>query len=178
MIQLVDLYDSVKLISDEISSEFPNLFFDYAGLIPPYRFTDIVYDCTPKNTKVIAYTGGNGVHFSILELSGIVQPVIISAPMNAGEKIQDNSKVIAENLLEFLSLGFYNGWFSLEQLFYDEKSTLDFYSSENKEDFFQSNADIIFLKRLREKFQYSFLPLERERLLKLESTYSKYLIFE
>jgi hypothetical protein len=78
--------------------------------------------CTPRNCKPFAHTGGNGVHFSLLEIpSGDVslQPVVMTNPAAAGASL-----IVGENLRDFLSLGYHCGFFIMEQLSYDLARTL------------------------------------------------------
>ena len=78
--------------------------------------------CTPRNCTPFAHTGGNGVHFSLLEIpSGDVslQPVVMTSPAAGGASL-----IVGENLRDFLALGYHCGFFVMEQLFYDLTRTL------------------------------------------------------
>ena len=92
---------------DEVRNEFPDLYFDYSGLIPVKDET-FRYSSSPINTEVFANTGGDGVHYSILEISEKVQPVVMTVPMNFGPSMKSYNLILGENLNEFLSLGFYS----------------------------------------------------------------------
>lgn len=148
---------------NETKNEFPNLYFDYAGIIPVNDET-FIYDSSPINTTIFAMTGGDGVHYSILEISEEKQPIVMTVPMNFGDSMKDYNIIIAENLIEFWSIGFYNGWFPIEQLCYDKEETLNFFANENMEEDYQKDADFRFVKKLREKLKYRHTPLNIERL--------------
>ncbi len=91
--------------------------------------------------------------------------------------IKDYNWIIGENLNEFLSIGYYNGWFPIEQLCYDNDWAINFYSKENMEEYFQNNGDIQFVKKLRNKLGYKHAPLNNQRLKELESNYFEFLKF-
>lgn len=176
-ISLTEFKTVVGEIAKETRTEFPNRFFDYAGMIPNDE-KNSRYDCSPTNTRVFAWTGGDGVHYSILEISKEIQPVVMTVPMNFGSSMKSYNWVIAENLNEFLSLGYYNGWFPLEQLCYDNDWVIKFYASENKEADYQSGGDIHFVKKLRNKIGYDHIPLNNQRLKDLENKYFGQLQFK
>lgn len=74
------------------------------------------YWCTPTNSVVFASTGGDGVHFSLLDTGsgfGDESPVVMTVPMAA-----DPNWIVGEDLLDFLSLGIDSGYFVLESLAY------------------------------------------------------------
>lgn len=166
----------VEELANETKEEFPNLYFDYAGMIP-IKDENFRYDSSPLNTEVFATTGGDGVHYSILDLSENIQPVVMTVPMNFGSSMKDYNWIIGENLNEFLAIGFYNGWFPIEQLCYDNEWAINFYSEENMEDDYQKDADIRFAKKLREKLGYNHIPLNNKRLKELENKYFEQLKF-
>ena len=174
-IGLEDLKKVVEELANEIKIEFPNLLFDYAGMIP-VGDESYIYDCTPINTKVFATTGGDGVHYSILEISEEIQPIIMTVPMNFSDSINHYNKIIGENLNEFLSLGYYNGWFPLEELCYKKGRAIEIYSKENLG--FLSDGDVHFVKKLRNMMGINHVPLDLSRLEKLESMYFDQLKFK
>lgn len=176
IIGLKEFRKVVEELATETKSEFPNLYFDYAGMIPINDKT-FRYDSSPINTEVFATTGGDGVHYSILEISEKIQPVVMTVPMNFGDSMRDYNWIIGENLNEFLSIGYFNGWFPIEQLCYDNEWAIDFYSKENMEEDYQNDADIQFVKKLRSKFGYDHVPLNNERLNELADNYFQYLRF-
>ena len=162
----------------EIQRLFPNLYFGHAGLIPAVDENFLKYDCSPTNTNIFAMTGGDGVQYSILEISKEIQPVVMTVPMNFGHSMKDYNKVLAENLNEFLSIGYFNGWFPLEQLYYQNDWAIDFYSQEDQEQEYQEGAEIQFVKKLRYFFGYNHIPLKNRRLLELENNYFDMLQFK
>ncbi len=166
----------VEELATETKNEFPGLYFDYAGMILINDKT-FIYDSSPINTEIFACTGGDGVHYSILEISETIQPVVMTVPMNFGDSMSEYNWIIGENLNEFLSIGYFNGWFPLEQLCYDNEWVIDFYATENMEETYQKNAEIQFVKKLRSKFGYDHVPLNNERLKELADTYFHYLRF-
>ncbi len=173
------LKSAVDDCAREIEEEFPNLYFDYAGIIPNDDKTSR-YDCTPLNTKVFARTGGDGVHYSIIEISEMIQPVVMTVPMNFGNSINDYNWILGENLNEFLSLGYYNGWFPLEQLCYmrEQDWIIRFYSRENSDKEYLSDGDFQFIKKLRTKLNFEYKALNLDRLKKLEELYFGQLCFK
>lgn len=175
-IQLDEFKNEIATIAIEIKKDFPNLHFDYAGIIPEQN-ENARYDSSPINTRVFARTGGDGVHYSILEISENIQPVVMTVPMNFGDSMNDYNLIIGENLNEFLSIGYYNGWFPIEQLCYDNKWAIEFYSKENQDDNYQKDGDFLFVKKLREKLNYKHVALDNDRLKELETKYFKELNF-
>jgi hypothetical protein len=100
----------------------------------------------------------------------------MSVPMNYGNSIKNYNWVIGENLNEFLSLGYYNGWFSIEQLAYKIEWVLDYYSKNNSDE--HSEAETHFILALKERFQYKHVPLEAARLKQLGELYFDKLKFD
>ena len=76
------------------------------------------YDSTPANSIAFAKTGGDGVHYSFLEIDKPLHdsPVVMTVPM----MFERPNLILGENLMEFLSLGCRCGYFSLEQLAYPD----------------------------------------------------------
>lgn len=176
-ITLSEFRSAVKEVSIQVEEEFPNLYFDYAGIIPEPD-ENARYNPTPINTKVFSRTGGDGVHYSILELSENLQPVIMTVPMNFGSPINSYNRILGENLNEFLSIGYYNGWFPIEQLCYDDKEAIEFYAGENMDEEYQNHGDFQFVKKLRERLKYNHVPLNNKRLKELEHKYFHQLKFD
>lgn len=89
------------------------------GIIPGFE----PYDwCTPRNCKPFAHTGGNGVHFSLLEIPNgdpTSQPVVMTNPGSSGQSL-----IVGKDLRDFLSLGYHCGFFVMEQLSYNLATTL------------------------------------------------------
>ena len=128
--------------------------------IPPKRWT---YFCTPKNAVTFASTGGDGVHYSLLAVPGLdaqEQPVVMTVPMSSRHNV-----VVAENLQEFLNLGYYAGWFSLEQIVYRPEVALKLYAAADDE---SGPEDLAFF---RETLRLRHQPLTLERIRQLEKKY-------
>ncbi len=85
--------------------------------------------------------------------------------------------ILGENLNEFLSLGYYNGWFPLEQLCYENEWVFKFYQGDNHEEL-ESPEDELFTEKLRSKLGYGFIPLNEARLGELRKKYFHLLEFE
>ncbi len=147
---------------------------NFAGL---ESFHGLVYKSTPMNCIPFAFTGGDGTHYSILNYSIDFVPIVITCPMNCGIYPQDDNIIIAENISEFLSIGFYNGWFSLEQLFYDKVSAIDYYSKEDMDTAFQNSDSKVFIKMINSYFKTNHIPLSEERLNELKLKYFDFLEF-
>lgn len=99
-----------------------NSFFDPIGLIllaPPRNYG---YWCTPINSLTFAVTGGDGVHYGLLDVNGEFtdfSPVVMTVPT-----CDTPNTIVGANLREFLSLGCRFGYFALEQLVYQREDTL------------------------------------------------------
>jgi len=79
------------------------------------------YWCTPHNALTFGSTGGDGVHFSLVDLGdgpSNTSPVVITVPMAFGDDFRPNW-IVGETLTEFLALGLDASYFTLEQLAYD-----------------------------------------------------------
>jgi hypothetical protein len=96
------------------------MHFEPIGLILHKNGTNRGYDVTPKNTFCFASTGGDGVHYSFVCDGRPTDnsPIVMTVPMN------DHNIIVGENLLEFLALGYYYGYFALEQLSYARDKTI------------------------------------------------------
>jgi hypothetical protein len=82
------------------------------------------YWCTPTNAATFASTGGDGVHFSLVDLGdgiGDASPVVMTVPMAFGDDLRP-SWIVGETLVDFLALGLDGGWSTLEQLAYDDET--------------------------------------------------------
>ena len=166
----IKLDDLIK-IKEAISERWGKNAYEYIGEcgleleIPPrHEF----YSCTPKNTLTFASTGGDGVHYSLLvDEDGSPQdgPVVMTVPMAFEEDI---NTVIAENLREFLGLGYHVGWFSLEQIVYQNPIDFAYYSKPDP-DF--EEEEIRFLNLIKELFQVEYVALTADRLAYLHEKY-------
>ncbi len=80
---------------------------------------------TPVNGHVFATTGGDSVHFCLLEIAGKLgeeSPVVKVVPCCSNTP----RLVVGDTLRDFLSLGCTIGFFFLEQLVYDFEKTLGY----------------------------------------------------
>ena len=170
-ITLPYLQTVVSQIAAEVLAEFPDTSFGYAGIIPIEDTPYSRYDSSPLNAKIFAHTGGDGVHYSISELSDSIQPVIMTVPMAYGDSMSKYNWILGENLTEFLSLGYYNGWFSLEQLAYNQADALDFFACEDPETEFRPTGEMHFIRKMRTKLGYNHIPLNMNRLEELNRLY-------
>ena len=113
------LYDAATAMGPQFELS-PEAVLDYCGLlleIPPQR--NYIDWCTPRNVMTFATTGGDSVHYSYLvdeRLPEGVYPIVMTLPC-----VNELSWVIAESFQEFFDYGYYVGWFSLEQLYYDDE---------------------------------------------------------
>ena len=84
------------------------------------------YDSSPPGYLPFAYTGGDGVHFSIP--SDQAFPVVMTVSM----AFDCANVVVGSDLEGFLSLGCVYGYFGLEQLAYNENRTVDYIQAANE----------------------------------------------
>lgn len=84
------------------------------------------YWCTPVAAKTFASTGGDGVHYSYLQLPHMKldkEPIVMTVPASDTPNF-----VIAEGFDEFFGLGFFVGWFALEQIAYQPDWVTEYFS--------------------------------------------------
>ena len=116
---LQTLYDAAAAIGPQFNLS-AQAVLDYVGLlleIPPQR--NYIEWSTPRNVLTFATTGGDSVHYSYLvdeRLPEGVCPIVMTLPC-----VNELSWVIAESFQEFFDYGYHVGWFSLEQLYYDDE---------------------------------------------------------
>lgn len=124
------------------------------------------YFCTPLNTLTFASTGGDGVHYGMLRFVNVPYdqlPIVMTVPMSDQHNI-----VVAETLKEFLELGYYVGWFSLEQLVYDANWAVTYFSQPDSETWLEKEEE---LRVIRETLQIEYTALSLERIKNLSETY-------
>lgn len=171
MISFDDYKKAISEVGLQTKIKCPNSYLGYTGIEPIYD-QGFKYNPSPINTQVFARTGGNGVHFSLLEISSTIQIVVITIPTAFADSIKRYNVIIAENLYEFLSLGYFNGWYQLEDLSYNPERTIKFYEAENKnEDYLLQKSDLIFVNFLRNHLKYNHCILSENRLKELEGKY-------
>jgi len=108
--------------------------FDPIGLILHGTLKNWDYWCTPQNSITFASTGGDGVHYGILDIgSGFTDssPIVMTVPM-----CDTPNTIVGESLLDFLALGCRQGYFTLEQLIYQRDRQLAALDSQD----FDTNA--------------------------------------
>lgn len=96
--------------------------FDPIGLLPPGS-PSVRYHVTPVNSEPFANTGGDGVHYSLLDLGrgpSDASPVVMTVPMNPDKP----NLIVGRDSHDFMCLGCRTGYFWLEQLTYDRQETI------------------------------------------------------
>jgi hypothetical protein len=137
----------------------------FSGLEPVD--SEIRYDSTPKNTKTFAHTGGDGVHFGIMNIireGENIQPVVMTVPMEPDV----TNFILAESIEEFLSLGYYNGWFFLDKVAYKLEEAVLYYSKEDPE---LNTRTKEFIKIIKDEFKLQPIALSTTRLEELKKKY-------
>ena len=139
-------------------------YVDYCGLHPLRPLQSGAYPCTPTNTLSLASTGGDGVHFGLLNARDetAAGPVVMTVPM------AEANVVVAETLAEFLGIGSRMGWFELEQLAYDTPRTVAYYAAASAE---VSTQEQTFLDLVRTELRVAPVALTSERLADLNRRY-------
>ena len=165
MIEIKDLWKIDDLIKERYGKKYFNQV-DYCGLNPIRPLERYEYFCTPINSITFATTAGDGVHFGFITDKGSEVndgAVVMTVPMT-----DKNNIVVAESLEEFLSLGYHVGWYALEQLAYDEKDTIEFYSKPDPE---ISREAKLFLEIIRNELSIDFKAITKDRLNDLHKMY-------
>ncbi|MDP8927890.1 MAG: hypothetical protein M3O70_04720, partial [Actinomycetota bacterium] len=111
------LWQLAQRVAVAIEGE-PGYVFEPVGLCleDPTQARAWEYDATPVNATTFASTGGDGVHFSVVNVAdgADAAPVVMTVPM-----VFDNpNHILAGSLREFLALGRWAGYFCLERLAY------------------------------------------------------------
>jgi hypothetical protein len=98
------------------TGEDPGAVFELVGLFvaDPSRAQVWDHDATPVNAVTFASTGGDGVHFSIVEAGDGARPVVMTVPM----AFDSPNHIVGVDMREFLALGQATGYFCLERLAY------------------------------------------------------------
>lgn len=167
MIDLKLFQLTAERITYQIQTASKSRYVNYAGLIP-VKEDESIYP-NPINAKIFAMLGGDAVRYSILEIDDQCQPIIMTVPFQGCDAHISNF-IMAENLEEFLGLGYHNGWFFLEQLAYQPEWTFDYFKIEmTSPELLEDGFDLV--KRLRDALGYSFVPLRKERIQELDELY-------
>jgi hypothetical protein len=126
------------------------------------------YESTPTNATTFASTGGDGVHFSVLNVNerDDACPVVMTVPM----AFDNPNTVVGADLREFLGLGYRTGYFYLEGLAYrwgrDETIAAAEAGTPPAND-----EEGVLLQYLNEEFDLRPWAHVRERLGELDATY-------
>lgn len=100
------------------AEEEPGYVFEPVGLFleDPSQARAWEYDATPVNATTFASTGGDGVHFSVVDAADRddAAAVVMTVPM----AFDNPNHILAGSLREFLALGSWAGYFCLERLAY------------------------------------------------------------
>ena len=160
------LYDAAAAMGPQFELS-PEAVLDYCGLlleIPPQR--NYIDWCTPRNVMTFATTGGDSVHYSYLVDERLPEgryPIVMTLPC-----VNDLNWVIAESFQEFFDYGYYVGWFSLEQLYYDDEEGPAYFlqPSENFGDIGTAQLPL-----LRKALNMKPVPPTLERFAQLQQKY-------
>ena len=126
------------------------------------------YWCTPRNSAAFAGTGGDGVHYSFVNVPDTPldsSPIVMTVPMSDYPNI-----IVGASLREFLALGCRFGYFSLEQLAYDFDNTTDLLLT-GEFDPAATAAERSLLQRLTDAFDLKPWDEPAERLETLAAQY-------
>jgi hypothetical protein len=140
--------------------------FDPCGLILEMLPAKDYYWCTPTNVLTFAITGGDGVHYSYLsgtEFTGEKRPIVMTLPCADGQNV-----IVADSFEEFFNLGFFVGWFSLEQLIYQPNEAVEYFARHDEG--LQSYAGTR-MEFLREALGIRPVPPSLDRLRSLKQEY-------
>lgn len=153
-----------------------NTVLDDAGLMFSDELTH--YDNTPLNVHPFATTGGDGVHYSLLAIEGTVSessPVVMTVPM----AFDHPNHVIGENLREFMNLGCFSGYFSIEGIAYDycrEEELRRLERHQEPDDAWPEKLRL--LRLMRERFSLRPWPQVRSRLAELQARLAPSLVID
>jgi hypothetical protein len=121
------------------------MVFEPIGLMVQPEGERFDYWCTPTNSVTFACTGGDGVHFGhLLVETRPASPVVMTVPMTDTPNL-----VIASDFHDFLRLGYYAGFFSLEQFVYNWDEAVAIHTRDNDE---WGDWERTLLQRLRTEF--------------------------
>ena len=161
--------EKLHQVADAAAIQFEtsaDMVFEPCGLILETPQMEQQYWCTPANVVTFASTGGDGVHYSYLKdfvsANGAL-PIIMTLP-----SADENNVVIAESFEEFFNLGYYVGWYSLEQLVYQEEQAIGYFTDPDEEH--RDDAESR-LEYMREALQMRPVPPQMARLAKLREQY-------
>ena len=163
----MNMLEKIWVIADRFGN--PLGYFGPCGLFLQRPLKRWEYFCTPHNSLTFATTGGDGVHYGFLMINQLefdYKPIVMTVPMSDPYNV-----IIAENFEEFLGLGYYMGWFALEQIIY--KNSMDAVSYFAGPDTEESPERDELLVILRKEFNIKHIPLSLARLDELKKKYEK-----
>jgi hypothetical protein len=177
MDKLEQLWSIAEIEAKRRGIQFPYVF-DPIGLNLIRPLKQELYESTPKNSMSFATTGGDGVHFSFVQLNGEIvdhSPIVMTVPMNFGSE----NLIVGADFEDFLCLGCEVGFFFLEQLTYSDSKADALYWLSHPEEWFTNligdlnNIDINknLLKLLRTEFDLRPWDNIEKKLLSLEDEY-------
>jgi hypothetical protein len=136
MDKLEQLWSIAEIQADRKGLQFP-FAFDPIGLNLIRPITREHYDSTPMNSMAFAKTGGDGVHFSFVQLKEEISnhsPVVMTVPMNYGSE----NLIVGSDFKDFLCLGCEVGYNFLELLTYTDAKSDAIYWLNHPEEWFTS----------------------------------------
>ncbi len=146
-----------------------NTTFEPIGLILAAPPKNEGLEPTPANAVTFAGTGGDGVHFSWLEIAdkSDENPIVMTVPWAADSP----NLVVGSSLHEFLSLGSRYGYFTLDYLAEWDESTLEELSAGqvNKE---HDDKQRQLLSELSQHLSLSPWPEPKHRLMELQDQFA------
>jgi hypothetical protein len=166
------LWELTGVALDSPAAEW-NQFFDPIGLILLGRLHNFEYWCTPSNSITFATTGGDGVHYGLLDIgSGFSDdsPIVMTVPC-----CDTPNTIVGGSFLDFLRLGCCSGFFTLEQLIYQPNRQLAILDSHHP-DPDASEDEIRLLALIRDHFELTPWPTHSDRLQLLAKSFSHHII--
>ena len=140
MDKLEQLWSLSEIEAERSGLQFP-FVFEPIGLILIRPMRQEQYESTPRNSMAFATTGGDGVHFSFVQLNGEVvaqSPIVMTVPMNFGSE----NLIVGTDFEDFLCLGCEVGFSFLEQVTYSDSKTDAIYWLNHPDEWFASyNVD-------------------------------------
>ena len=128
------LYDAFWGLDVEIRQRFPAEKFQSVGVNAlgisfsrSHSLSNGEYWCTPLNTLAVAWTGGDGEHYSFLVQRRRVDdhsPIVLTAPCSDTHNV-----IVAPDFETFLRAGLSRAFFGLSQFAYARRQTLEVYGN-------------------------------------------------
>jgi len=128
-IQTLELLRQANVYLSDRYTGNPDNGLGLVGLILSKCLSHETYSSSPINALRFASTGGNGVHFGLIEDENGVSnnsPVVMTVPMYLGKTGEhpECNFIVGKNLTQFLEFGLHLGYFAMEQLSYDLEGSL------------------------------------------------------